>query len=98
MDNWGWCTGECRSLINKQTGKPIDDPTRSDANVRHPNGGCYDISKVKSNVDFSTPVSLASGSVVDECDISRPVINGRSYFRPWIVYPGSVQLRAGENQ
>jgi hypothetical protein len=97
VDNWGWCAGECRSAISPQTGKPIDDTARSDASVRHPNGGCYDISRVKSNVDFTTPVSDAGGPVVNECATSRPVLDGRYHMRPWIVFPGSMQLRAGES-
>ena len=82
VDNWGWCTGECRSLINPSNGELID----ADGSwIRHPNGGCYDGSLLRSNVTQSLIGS-------NECSLT---VSGSS-VRPWIVFPGVVQLRPGE--
>jgi hypothetical protein len=82
IDNWGWCTGECRNATNS-AGKLID----SNSLILHPNGGCYDASLVRSNTDFKTPIGP------NEC--STAAISSVS-DRPWIVYPGSVVLLPGE--
>lgn len=82
IDNWGWCTGECRSTINQQTRKLED---ASSAQVLHPNGGCFDASGIKDNVNFTTAIGP------NEC------ADTSSSDRPWIIYPGSVQLRRLSN-
>ena len=82
IDNWGWCTGECRNALN-QSGLLID---AAGSPILHPNGGCYDASRVKSNVNFTTPVGP------NECNVFNP--SGTQ--RPWVVYPGSVQMLPGE--
>ncbi|HWQ99628.1 MAG TPA: hypothetical protein VN397_02150 [Candidatus Methylomirabilis sp.] len=91
-DNWGWCSGECRGLLN-QSGVLVDV---SGSPIRHPNGGCFDASRIRSNADFVTSVGP------NECDVSNPKGAANSSvekrYRPWIVFPGSIQLLTGETQ
>lgn len=90
VDNWGWCSGECRNTVNP-SGTLIDDPN---ARVKHPNGGCYNPTGIKSNNDANTVISN-----VNECDVQNPSNSGANFsLRPWIVFPGSVQIRSGETQ
>ncbi len=79
IDNWGWCTGECRGDTNPH-GAPID---LSGAVILHPNGGCYDASKTKDNVNFSKSIGP------NEC------LDSSGTDRPWIVFPGALQLIPG---
>jgi hypothetical protein len=92
MDNWGWCTGECRASL--RNGLPVDNTSRSDSFVLHPNGGCYDITRTKRNTD--SPISQPITNI-NECAIARPttVAGGREHLRPWIVFPGSIQILTG---
>ncbi len=83
IDNWGWCSGECRGATN-QVGKLVDV---SKSPVLHPNGGCYDASLVRNNIDFTTAIGP------NECS-TLSISN--SADRPWIVYPGSIVLLPGE--
>src|SRR3989344_2422336 len=90
-DNWGWCSGECRGELNR-SGVLVDV---DGSKIRHPKGGCFDASRIKSNVDFVTPIGP------NECDASNPLepINSvTKRFRPWVVFPGSMQLLTGEAQ
>lgn len=113
QDNWGWCTGECRS---EKVGDTLQDNASS--LVRHAYGGCYTPVPVgaderketaRLNTDLSSAVSSLAGwngteaikdTVNIECRTDRP--NGalpstdadrRRNFRPWIVFPGSIQIR-----
>jgi hypothetical protein len=89
IDNWGWCTGECRNGITSN-GILIDDPKASRYQVLHPNGGCFDASRVKSNIDGSITIGF------NECDLVSPWSVGTAdTFRPWAVFPGAVQLLTG---
>ena len=104
-DNWGWCTGECRTALDSR-GSPVD-PTNSAGNVIspviHKYGGCYaggtignthpDIPNVRPNDNSSPLISLISK---DECSSNDlPMDSDPAYInlRPWIVYPGSLNLR-----
>jgi len=103
VDNWGWCTGECRGALSPQTHVPVDSSTNL---VLHPNGGCYDASRVKSNTNFKTAVGVNECSFLPEestgvqfNDYTSSVNNpDRAIYRPWIVFPGSVSLLEGEGQ
>jgi hypothetical protein len=102
QDNWGWTTGECRASI---TGGQPDDATT--AIVRHPNGGCWAGATLgnEPNIRFN---DRASGSNIDDNTVytqdptrgrpqealeSNPRPAPYQNFRPWIVYPGALQLR-----
>jgi hypothetical protein len=91
MDNWGWCTGECRAGRDAQ-GAPVD--LASSAILHLPQGpglagGCYDASRVRSNTN---PTGDAIG--INECSLT-----GTGFAqRPWIVFPGAVQVRSGTVQ
>jgi hypothetical protein len=93
-DNWGWCTGECRT-VNSPTG-PTDALT---SNVLHPYGGCY--AGVPLGASESNMVRLNNGNrlsrltPVGECTQALPDADaGLGGLRPWVVYPGSLQLRS----
>jgi hypothetical protein len=102
QDNWGWCTGECRNTV---VGGNLEDTAST--KVRHPYGGCY-VGNVfngtnEQRVRFNTrstvprpggPVSEASLYVVptNECSPS----GATNTVRPWVVYPGSLQLRRSD--
>ena len=85
-DNWGWCTGECRDALSK-SGVLVDAAGTA---VRHPNGGCFDASGIKSNADVTKPIG------VNECALKLPA--GADAKRPWIVFPGAMQLLSGETK
>jgi hypothetical protein len=90
-DNWGWCTGECR-YTSSTTGL-IDTPT---SNVIHPYGGCYAgvplgagrADATKLNTDGTTRLTP------NECFEEYPGEGSLGRYRPWVVYPGSLQLRS----
>jgi len=96
-DNWGWCTGECRvqNLGNGVLGSGFTDPGTTESNkMLYANGGCYDATGVYKTEDTPKVVDVASlggliGNVQNSCDPLLPV---SSHLRPWIVYPGSLQL------
>ncbi len=98
QDNWGWCTGECRNTI---TGGSLTDSDNS--KVIHQYGGCYAGRPLGTEQDDSSSVKLNNGRGVhglDECDgarlpgdVVRSAADPSSTSRPWIVYPGSLQLR-----
>lgn len=104
QDNWGWCSGECRTI---KTGEMLSDAPNS--YVRHAYGGCYSplvgndgSSMTRLNTAGSSPTALNG---VMECSQSYPQGNlqlqggavragsGARDYRPWIVFPGSLQLR-----
>lgn len=99
QDNWGWCSGECRSEVRAGN---LDDTI--DAFVKHPFSGCYagrtqnsDDPNVRFNVPPAAPATRAGTYLVpeDECRPDFPSKSGPgSIKRPWIVYPGSLQLRS----
>lgn len=102
QDNFGWCTGECR---NGLTGGQPDDLTTN--TVKHPNGGCWagqTLGNDVPNIRFNTSAGNANstGNTVlnrdtEECRENLPLPTDPSAapnpLRPWIVYPGSLQLR-----
>jgi hypothetical protein len=108
QDNWGWCTGECRDKQDSggamcdNIGKslrsgvgcgtlPIPSPTVPKA--LHPFGGCYSgeaaqKEPIQSNVEGDDTFGT-------ECEITNPKLNlPDKNYRPWIVYPGALNLRA----
>lgn len=121
QDNWGWCTGECRTTI--QGGELVDSTT---SRIRHPYGGCYTpvpvggdprkesvrpntqeltLDNPSAQIAFESglPRALPTGI---ECSVENPLgglsRNGvgrvvssdpRRSQRPWITFPGSLQLR-----
>lgn len=88
IDNWGWSTGECRAARNDQ-GLPVD---ASNARILHPNGGCYDASRLRSNV-APQPLLDPNWNETDATSASNPA----GAWRPWVVFPGSIQVqRASE--
>ncbi len=103
QDNFGWCTGECRAGL---TGGQPDDvtvgPTAS--TVRHPNGGCWagrTLGSSESNIranDRAADSNATVGATIlestaSECQELLPGAGVQSNLRPWVVYPGSLQLR-----
>lgn len=102
LDNWGWCTGECRSTAT--SGQVTDS---SSSKIRHTYGGCYagaaadpELSDTSSNIKLNNKLSedlLYKASDVNrnlnECGVDVPGGLNTSTTRPWIVYPGAVQLR-----
>ena len=105
MDNWGWCTGECRDT--NANGVITDN---SSSKIQHRFGGCFagannDPEAANSdgqiNVNISTSERLLSNGGnrenQNECAVELPTNDSPSGLtkRPWVVYPGSVQLRPG---
>lgn len=104
MDNWGWCTGECRASL--QGGLPDD---ASVSRVLHPYGGCYSggplgvkepTVRVNSALEYTERGGLIVKTVLEknECNEQFP---SPSYpnVRPWAVYPGALQLQySGESR
>lgn len=99
QDNWGWCSGECRALA--VTGDVLDDsPTSA---VKHPYGGCYSGGTlgggtVKRNTNINENVLSLGGDIMSkggECAIDLPGDASRA-DRPWIVFPGSINLRRSQ--
>ena len=105
MDNWGWCTGECRSGI---TGGQADDTANS--LVRHPNGGCWSgstLGAAKQNIRFNSfaasenrnttvvaQVNECATDLLNDMIVPLPQTNpDRRPLRPWVAYPGSLQIR-----
>lgn len=116
QDNWGWCTGECRSAV---TGNQTVDAATS--RIRHPYGGCYTpipeggtaLDAVRLNtqtVVTSDPSSELLQRVMGENQGVECTLDGatgsltnsggrvtssdlRRNYRPWVVFPGSLQLR-----
>ncbi len=106
QDNWGWCTGECRSRL---VGGNLEDG--ADVTIKHPYGGCYVGNvfggslnqKIRIN-DRSSVAEPAAGTTegqlyvngnlreAGECSLE----SGGTSRRPWIVYPGSLQLRRSD--
>jgi hypothetical protein len=81
IDNWGWCSGECRTEVHPGSGLLID---ASNTNILHPNGGCFDASGIKRN-----------NNVDDFIHVNECAFDGTRQRRPWIVFPGSLQLLPG---
>lgn len=80
IDNWGWCAGECRAAFDGDN--LVDVPG---SRILHPNGGCYDASHLRDNVNLE-PFGF------NECSTSFP--NGGT-ARPWVIFPGFVQVQVG---
>ncbi|MDO8583763.1 MAG: hypothetical protein Q7R83_01130 [bacterium] len=99
-DNWGWCTGECRTVLagdilrDAQVGDPGYEDKSKLPRVLHKYGGCYaravrgekDANKIYFNVG-NNPAQQ------NECNGSQFPNGEFTSLRPWIVYPGSLQLR-----
>ncbi len=104
MDNWGWCTGECRA--EAANGVLTDSPS---SKIRHTYGGCFaganpdpeerqDSGSIKVNTSLGNQLLSPSDnqSSLNECainDLPGTPDSGRSFIRPWVVYPGAVQIR-----
>ncbi|USN52095.1 MAG: hypothetical protein H6759_03610 [Candidatus Nomurabacteria bacterium] len=101
MDNWGWCTGECRA---DNTNGVLGDVSSS--KILHPYGGCYaganpdpeevsDTGEVRLNTNLTRELLDVNEDgpafIRNECSI----VSGSPTARPWVVYPGAVQLRPG---
>ncbi|MFH1009023.1 MAG: hypothetical protein V1800_16235, partial [Candidatus Latescibacterota bacterium] len=92
-DSWNWCTGECRA------GSIVGDTLFDAANtkVRHIYGGCWDGTETVRNTDLETTIMDAKLGYNEcrESAITKDDANKDKIFkniRPWIVYPGSVQI------
>lgn len=98
QDNWGWCTGECRAAKDGG-GAPTDerDAIRAGSTLPialHPYGGCYSATPSGSSQVIRDNLSTPDRRVefVNECEASVPL--GNPSLRPWVVYPGSINLRS----
>ncbi len=91
VDNWGWCTGECRATPDS-AGGPADSRAGVAPIALHPYGGCYSATPPGSTDPIRTNIpSLLPFK--NECSSSYPdAIN--TAFRPWVVYSGSINLRS----
>lgn len=93
QDNWGWCTGECRTTL---VGNQLQDSNSS--HVLHQYGGCYSwgtLGQPNPNERFNSSINQtvrSSSGIDNECATSYPDQAHQS-TRPWIVYPGSIQIR-----
>ena len=88
-DNWGWCTGECRTRL--VAGTLLDDMS-TEINrpaAKHIYGGCYSGATHNSGRSIASNVSSDLVPFRDECSLDLYNRN----FRPWIVYLGAVNLR-----
>lgn len=94
QDNWGWCTGECRTTRDSG-GAAADDrnPSAGGPIALHPYGGCYAATPVGSDrpiLDNNERLPFRN-----ECRAILPTSGtGNQELRPWIVYPGSINLRS----
>lgn len=96
VDNWGWCTGECRA--GRDSGGAPMDVTRGGPTspiALHPYGGCYSaVPKTGSSKIIRTNVNDLD-PFKNECSVNLPGSDPQFLpFRPWIVYQGSVNLRS----
>ncbi|HEU0051434.1 MAG TPA: hypothetical protein VFQ60_05275, partial [Patescibacteria group bacterium] len=88
-DNWGWCTGECRDQMSQ-----VGLRDSSSQQVWHQYGGCYSWSTqgaTEPNVKLNTTKN--SSNLNNECDGDKFPNAKNPSIRPWIVYPGSLELR-----
>jgi len=114
QDNWGWCAGECRSAStggqpDDSTNASIKHPyggcfSAETLNSARPNirfntkagdGTEYDASR-----EYSAALNYVAGYANSECSSELPnkVYPETMKLRPWVVYPGSIQLRfSGES-
>ncbi|MBP7133702.1 hypothetical protein KBA73_00645, partial [Patescibacteria group bacterium] len=93
QDNWGWCTGECRNQVSAGTLTDNFTANLTTPAAKHVYGGCYSGNVLGTNVQTKSNVSSDYG-FNNECSTgSMPDKN----LRPWIVYPGSVNLRGNTN-
>jgi hypothetical protein len=105
MDNWGWCTGECRA--NAANGVLTDSVS---SKIRHTYGGCFaganpdpeqrtDTGSINVNTDLGEQLlspSIGTQDALNECainDLPGTPDSGQQFIRPWVVYPGAVQIR-----
>jgi hypothetical protein len=111
MDNWGWCTGECRA--EAANGVLTDSPS---SKIRHTYGGCFAGANpdpeqrtdtgginVNSSPVTSNPRALNqllspdnTSNELNECAINESPFSGAPSIRPWVVYPGAVQIRPSD--
>lgn len=98
QDNWGWCSGECRDDVVSGT---LQDKKPPSNNVLHTYGGCYawgTHGAVEANIQLD---DFNDYFFENECKQENPNLQKTKFgnYRPWIVYPGSLQLRSsGELQ
>jgi len=85
-DNWNWCTGECREgpVVGNE---PTDIST---AKVRHINGGCWDGTETTKNINIKQFIMGGDEDNPNECELSSQGLPNS--IRPWVVYPGAVQI------
>jgi len=83
-DSWNWCTGECRA--GSIVGGTLFDADNT--KVRHIYGGCWDGTETMKNTDLEKHIFVIP-ELEYECRL-EPSLNKN--IRPWIVYPGSVQI------
>ena len=96
QDNWGWCTGECRSELKSGS---LQDTAPPANNALHTYGGCYSWSTQGAeipNIRSNNENLRIFPKLENECKQENPnIYDGiKGNFRPWIVYPGSLQLRS----
>ena len=103
-DSWNWCTGECRA--GAMVGDSLSDSTDplNPTLVKHLYGGCWDGTETKRNTDKKLEELIMDGGMgKNECrleritkeEIDKKIKTEQPYYRnirPWIVYPGSVQV------
>lgn len=94
QDNWGWCTGECRNQSDGGGGLQDNLSQSSSAapSALHPYGGCY--SGQAQGSAQSVRANASADVFIKECSIEAPPGGSvPSRIRPWIVYPGSINLK-----
>jgi hypothetical protein len=76
----------------------LKDDVRQDATANptalHPYGGCYGNSpdQIDKTINRSN-VGTSTIPFIQECSLLNPKNSLTQSYRPWIVYPGSINLR-----
>lgn len=83
-DSFNWCTGECRNI---RVGNNWTDGPSTKA--LHVYGGCWDGTETAKNTNLSTKVMSEGLNNTNECSLNS---SAGIYTRPWIVYPGAVEI------
>ncbi|MEK6534866.1 MAG: hypothetical protein AABZ40_04315, partial [Thermodesulfobacteriota bacterium] len=89
-----WCTGECRA--GAMVGDSLSD--KDGSRVKHLYGGCWDGTETKRNTEDTLVMKGTMNENENECRLERMTQDELKKYpdfrnlRPWIVYPGSVQV------
>jgi hypothetical protein len=86
-DSFNWCTGECRTV---KTAVGYVDSLSS--KVKHVYGGCWDGTETSKNTNINQQIMLEGLNNTNECSLNPSTTTPANGYRPWIVYPGAVEI------